>query len=135
MSSWFASVGKCKRIDLPEIKGWIEVREELSVGEERAAFAQTIKGQTEVEDGKIRTDYDAEKLSFSLVCAYLVDWSARDENDKSVPCDADHVKGLKSEIYNVIEKAVQAHDAKVRAAKKPKKGRTSVVPISSSVAG
>lgn len=106
---WFADVTGTTRIDIPAIEGWIEVRNELSVGEERKVFAGAIKGQTPTEDGKIRTEYDAEKVSFGLVRAYVVDWSARDEKDKPVEFSEGAVKALTPEAYTAIEDAVNKH--------------------------
>lgn len=117
-TNWFADVRATTRIDIPEIDGWIEVREELSIGDERRVFTSAIKGQTPTGDGQTRTDYDAEQVSFGLVVAHVVDWSARDGQDKPVPLTPDAIKRLKPSIYHAIEKAVTDHMEQVRAAKK-----------------
>lgn len=114
---WFADVAGITRLDLPEIGGWIEVRNELSVGEERRVFSGAIKGQTPMDDGKVRTDYDAEKVSFGMVVAYLVDWSARDRADKPVPVSESAIKALKPTAYRAIEDAVDRHAKALREAR------------------
>ena len=73
---------------------WIELREEISIGEERKIFAGAIKGQTLLKDGETRTEYDAQAISFGQVIAYLVDWDAKGEDGKSVDVNADTVRGL-----------------------------------------
>ena len=83
----FARVKNTTRYPLegfaPELT-WIDLREEISIGEERKIFAGAIKGQTALKDGDTRTEYDAQVVSFGLVVSYLVDWDAKDENGKSV---------------------------------------------------
>ena len=100
---WFAAIGDRKRYELPEIGGWVELRQELSIGEERNIYAQAIKGHVPLADGEVRIEYDRAKLSFGQVLAYLVDWSESQEINGS------SVQALKPEIYNVIETCVQAH--------------------------
>jgi hypothetical protein len=117
-TNWFADVRATARIDIPEIDGWIEVREELSIGDERKVFTSAIKGQTPTSDGQTRTDYDAEQVSFGLVIAHIVDWSARDKDDKPVSLTPDAIKRLKPSVYHAIEKAVTDHMEQVRASKK-----------------
>jgi hypothetical protein len=110
-----------KTLDLPDGE-WIEVREELSVGEQRKAYTAAVKGSTKTEDGT-RTEYDAQRLSFALVVAYLVSWSVRD--GKGQPVDITTldkrraaIEALDEESFNVIEAAIDAHVAEVTAAKK-----------------
>jgi hypothetical protein len=121
-----------KTIDLPDGE-WIEVREELSVGEQRKAYTAAVKGSTKTEEGT-RTEYDAQKLSFALVVGYLVDWSARDGNGKPVdistlPKRQAAVEALDAESFAVLEAAIEAHIEAVTAAKKT----TSEVATNSSV--
>lgn len=101
---------------------WIEVREELSVGEQRKAYTAAVKGSVKTDEGT-RTEYDAQKLSFALVVAYLVDWSARDGNDKPVDISTLEkrraaIEALDSESFEAIETAIEQHIAAVTAAKK-----------------
>lgn len=120
MSRLFANVKHNAKIDIPGFAPdltWIEVREELSIGEERKVFAGAIKGQTSLKDGETRTEYDAEKVSFGMVMAYLSDWDAKDEDGKSVDVSDDAIRGLHPDVYHVIEKAVNAHVERVRAKK------------------
>lgn len=111
---WFASVGELHEYELPEIGGWVRLRKELSIGEERAMFANAIKGTVPLDNGQMRIEYDQAKLSFGQVVAYLADWSDKQEISHSA------IEALKPEIYNVIEATVQKH---VEALGKKPKGR------------
>jgi hypothetical protein len=110
-----------KTLDLPDGE-WIEVREELSVGEQRKAYTAAVKGSTKTEDGT-RTEYDAQRLSFALVVAYLVSWSVRDAKGQPVDITTLEkrraaVEALDEESFNVIDAAIDSHVAGVTAAKK-----------------
>ena len=138
MARFFARVKNYKRIPLPEFEGgdyWIDVREELSIGEERKVFAGSIKGQTQLQDGDTRTEYDAERVSFGMVVGYLVDWNLTDDEGKTMDCTPESIRGLLPDAYHVIEKAVNAHVDEVKV-KKPKPApRPIAEPISFSAAG
>lgn len=102
---WFADIKRTTRYDLPAIGGWIALRNELTVGEERRAVSSAVKGQTMNADGTVRTDVDASVLAFATVRAYLADWSEpRDVNTSSI-------EGLRPEIFEAIEKQVNEHIA------------------------
>lgn len=110
------------RIDMGEGE-WIEVMEELSVGAQRKAYTSAIKGSVKLENGDTRTEYDAQKLSFALVCAYLVDWSARDEQGKGIDLSDPAKKlsileALTPEAYDALDEAIDAHIERVKSAKK-----------------
>ena len=120
MARLFARVKNTTRYPLegfaPELT-WIDLREEISIGEERKIFAGAIKGQTALKDGDTRTEYDAQVVSFGLVVSYLVDWDAKDENGKSVDVSPDTIRGLLPEVYNAIDDIVRAHVEATRAKK------------------
>jgi len=99
----FADVTGLREIDIPEIKGTITLRTELSVGEKRDIFRRAFKGQVDIGDGETRTEYDMLELTFGQVCAYLVDWSLKREVSR------DAIRALRSDVYAAIEKAVEKH--------------------------
>jgi hypothetical protein len=103
MSGWFANVSDRRRIEIPEIDGWIECRKELTVGEKRTMFSRAFKGQVTLENGDVRNEYDTREISFAKVCAYLVDWSDKSE------VSPDAIKALRTDIYDAIESAVDKH--------------------------
>jgi hypothetical protein len=100
---WFADVTGRRRIEIPEIGGWIECRQELGVGEKRAIFSRAFKGQVPLEDGNFRNEYDMQEVSFGQVMAYLADWSSKKE---LIP---EAVRALKPEVFAHIEAAVHKH--------------------------
>jgi hypothetical protein len=106
-SEFFADPTQATRIDVPAIKGWIEVRDEISIGEERKVFGAAVKGLVSTKDGEQRMDYDTEKVSFGNVVLYVTDWSLK----KTLSADA--LKSLKPAIYKAIDEAVQAHMSRV----------------------
>jgi hypothetical protein len=103
----FADVSGIKRIEIPEMAPgfYIEVRQELSVGEKRAIFSRAFKGQVPLEDGKtFRNEYDMREVSFGQVSAYLHDWS-----EKKTAGSHDAVRALTDEAFALIEAAVTKH--------------------------
>jgi hypothetical protein len=138
MSRLFARVKSTTRIPIegfaPDLT-WIEVREEISIGEERRIFAGAIKGQTALKDGETRTEYDAQAISFGQVIAYLTDWDAKGENGKSVECTPDLIKGLMPEVYHAIEEAVKTHVEATREKKATPAQMTNDEPTLRAVAG
>jgi hypothetical protein len=100
---WFSDVTASKRIEIPEIDGWIELRQELSIGEKRAMYKRAFKGQVTKDDGETRNEYDMAELSFAQVLAYLSNWSAKED------IHPDNVKAMHPEVYAHIEAAVQKH--------------------------
>jgi hypothetical protein len=106
-SEFFADPTQATRIDVPAIKGWIEVRDEISIGEERKVFGAAVKGLVSTKDGEQRMDYDTEKVSFGNVVLYVTDWSFK------TPLTPDALKNLKPKFYKAIDEAVQAHMQRV----------------------
>jgi hypothetical protein len=121
MSDLFADVAGRKRIEVPEVADgfWIECRNELSVGEQRAIFSKAFKGQVPLEDGTFRNEYDMGEISFGKVIAYLVDWS-----DKA-PVSGAAVRAMRPRFYGPIEAAVEKHieELEKNSESAPKKGR------------
>lgn len=127
-SSWFAKPS-VTRLSLPDLAGmdqdqWIEVKHELSAGEQRAAMARTVHSIR--ADGRIEPNL--EQVGVAEVLAYLVDWSLRDEQGKSVPLNESALKALRVDAARAIEDTVRAHVAAVaEAAKKASTGTTSLL--------
>ena len=134
----FANLKGTERIDLPELGIWIEVRQELSVGEKRRIFSDAFKGQTDIGGGQMRTEYDARKLTFGLIAAHIVDWNASQEQDGKVvpvPYRVEALEGLTSAAYEVIEKAVDKYTEASKQALGEASPATSAAPTSLSLAG
>lgn len=92
------------RIDLGDGE-WIEVRRELTAGEQRRAMARTVSSV----DMLGRVTPNMEQLGKTEVIAYLLDWSLRDANDKPVEVSEAAVDGLSPESFKLIADKVEAH--------------------------
>lgn len=92
------------RIDLGDGE-WIEVKRELTAGEQRRAMTSMI-GRIDLK-GSVTPNLDM--LGKAEVLAYLVDWSARDAADKPVPLTEDALDALAPASYKAIAEAVEAH--------------------------
>lgn len=127
-ADFFADPRKTTRLPVPAINGWIEVRDEISIGEERRVFANAVKGRTTTKDGEARMEYDAEKVSFGNTVLHVVDWSLKR------PLSADALKALKPEIYRTIDDAVKSHIDRVKEGNAPTLPSGSVSTTSASAA-
>lgn len=92
------------RIDLGDGE-WIEVRRELTAGEQRRAMTRMISSV----DMAGRMTPNMEQLGKTEVIAYLLDWSLRDANDKPVAVSEAAVDALSPESFKVIADAVESH--------------------------
>lgn len=125
-AEFFADPRKSTRIPVPAIRGWVEVRDEISIGEERRVFANAVKGATTTKDGEQRMEYDAEKVSFGNNVLHIIDWSFKK------PLSADAIKALKPPIYKAIDDAVAAHITRVKEGNAPSLPPSSESPTSGS---
>lgn len=106
--SWFVKP-ETVRVDLPGGQ-WLELKKQLTVGEERKQMAALVK---EVRaDGRMTPDF--EMVGKAEVLAYLVDWSLTGEDGKAVRIDTDARKAaavdlLHPDKFRVIADAVSAH--------------------------
>lgn len=91
---------------------WIEVKKQLTVGDQRTAF-QAIIGEIN-QEGWRRPRVDM--LGIAEVLAYLVDWSAKDKKGQRIKVSEDALKNLPTELFNEIEAAVTTHIAASQAA-------------------
>lgn len=105
---------------------WIDVKRELTVGEEKryrsAGFKQMSTAQGGGESSGPAIDVDWARLAIARVEAYLVDWSATrvDKAGKvvQVPVTRANIEGLAQEDFNEIDDAIQAYVARVAESKK-----------------
>ena len=108
MTQWFVRPATA-RVALPDGE-WIEVKQRLTIGEERRQQASVIK---EVRtDGRVTPDL--EMLGKAETLAYLVEWSLRDEDGRVVRIDTDARKSaaidsLSPEAFRLISEAITAH--------------------------
>lgn len=115
---------------------WIEVKKQLTVGEERSAFQQAI-GEVNSEGWRRP---NVEMLGLSEVHAYIVDWGGdgfRDEEGRSVQPTLAALQNMRPDDYREIETAIKDHvkemEAEERARKNGKDGETASATTSPSV--
>lgn len=114
------------RIDL-DGGDWIEVKKELSVGEERQYRTAGFK-RTNALSKEIDVDWSA--MALARVEAYLVGWSATDDKGKPVPVSARAIAGLSVEDFEAIDAAVQKHQESMAQEKKAPSGKSSLTSAS-----
>lgn len=107
------------RIDMGD-GDWIEIKVELTAGEQRSLQSAGLGGMTRSESDSERVEIGVDWAKFSLArsLAYVVDWNAKDEDGTPVPFDADTLKGLDDESLKRIEAAITKHIEARDAAKK-----------------
>src|SRR5690606_12168837 len=84
---------------------WIEVKKQLTVGEERAAM-QAVVGEVKA-DGSRKPNL--EMMGLAELHAYLVEWSFRDAKDKPVPVTLGAIRNLDVDTYREMEAALEQH--------------------------
>jgi hypothetical protein len=101
----------------------ITVKQRLSAGEKREAYARMYQSGA---DGQLQRH--PIMYAISMVCAYLVDWSLRDDDGKPVvirDLSTDQlqsvVDSLAFEDFNEIKDAIQAHEDAMVAARDAQK--------------
>jgi hypothetical protein len=132
---------------------YLIVKEKLTAGEQLEVFARLYKseggGAGGVTVGKMGVaesmTLDPLQVGLSMVLGYLLDWSLTDDDGRVVsirnqPLDVvtAALRNLEFDDYQEIVTAVQAHDAKIQAARQEKKrsgGPSGSGPISRSLSG
>ena len=117
-----------KIVRLPLSDGdWIDVKVELTAGEERASYARMTKT---LEAGK-PAQLDPAQVELATILAYLVGWSLVDAQGAPAPIDADTILGLDADTFTEIYKAIAAHEAaRVEEKKRILTGASASAPIS-----
>lgn len=95
---------------------WIEVKRELSIGEQRrvdtAGFRGMSQGQksddgTDEKNSEIGIDWKSQTFVRSLV--YITDWSLTDPRGNKLAIKMDTLENMRKPVYKAIEKALNAH--------------------------
>jgi hypothetical protein len=120
-----------------EISGgdWLIVRKHLTAGEQRGAHARLIKAGT-FTAGE-RPQLDPEKLGIAQACAYLLDWSITDVEDKPIRIRDQPFEFIEAalnaqepESLAEILRAIDTHDTAMAAAREQEKKVPTGVPAS-----
>lgn len=110
-------------------KFWIKVKKNLSVGEQRRMMknvsvvsAPVQRKGAEPEPAQAKLEWT--EYSFARCSAYLLDWSLADENDKKLPVTRSTMESLHTELFEIIDDAVDTHESSTAEEKKVKSGGT-----------
>ena len=100
-----------KRVDLThnDKPFWIELKTELSVGDTKKMQASGFRSLSQQPDKDVELNVDYALLVFVKIKVWLADWSLTDSKGKRLPCDLDTIRALKGPVFDLIEKAVDAH--------------------------
>lgn len=112
---------------------WLALRKRLNVGEERDILTAGWKGMTAgpTEPGgtaQININWSAQ--GFARAAAYIKDWSLTDDDGKKLSCDIDTIRSLRSEVFEVVERVLNAHVEAVQGERKTPAGETAPSGIS-----
>jgi hypothetical protein len=111
---------------------WIEVKRELTAGEQRKLFGGMVRDYDK-ESG--RPLLDPERVGRTRLSAYLLDWSFVDRQGKPVALNESAIDNLDVDTYAEINKALDVHEEAVeRARKNPQPGEPKSAATSPSVA-
>jgi len=91
---------------------WIDVKQELTTGEQRAMFADMRR---RLGPGELPT-LDPAQVSVARAKAYLVGWSFVDKDQRPVPVSASAIDQLDTRTFTEITTAVDLHEQATEAA-------------------
>lgn len=110
---------------------WIELKQELTIGEQRRMETAGFRGArtgTSVPEGDNEISIDWRAQSFARTEIYLVDWSLADDAGNKLKLTKDTIQALRQDVYDLIEKAINAHVEARAAVKKADAGNSTPNP-------
>ena len=107
-----------------DFKLW--VKKELTIGEQRAVetagFSRVSTGAKrgpvkaeDDDDAGVDVKVDWKKQSFMRTLVYVTDWTLTDEAGNKMPITREVIETLRPAVFDVIEKALNAHVERVKA--------------------
>lgn len=119
--TWFVDPTATVKLDLPGGE-WIEVKRELSYGDEQALAASMMGDIRTIEKSKNASlGVDMRRYQLKRFTTWITAWSARGPNGKAIEVNEAAVANLRSEIAAAIDAALDAH---IAALEDEKKGTT-----------
>ena len=100
---------------------WIEIKRQLTNGEQKAVNRAAFRSRYELTDGDTGSSFvemDMGSFALAKLGAYLVDWSFKDERGKDVKLTPDAMRNLDQETAAEIEAAIDTHIETLAAEKK-----------------
>lgn len=111
-----------RRIELSD-GDWIEIKKQLNVGEDRRYRAAGLKRLTGSPGSNAAAiDVDWGELALARVITYVVDWSFKDGNDKTVTVTPAAIQNLEPADFEEIDNAIQDHIKEMEEVKKANAG-------------
>ena len=92
---------------------YVDVKKELTAGEQRRMFAGMMRDMTLGE----KVTLNPELVGRTKVSAYVIVWSFVDAELKPVPVSDSAIDNLDTETYAELVKAIDAHEAAMEAVK------------------
>jgi hypothetical protein len=111
---------------------WIEVKRDLTIGEERGMLRSVSDVTAAVRQSPTSTataandpsaTFDWTEYSFSRILAYTVDWSLQDDKGNKLPRTREILGQFQKDLFDLIDNAIEAHieSAQKKSAPKPTK--------------
>jgi hypothetical protein len=125
------------RLDLSD-GDWIDVKRELTGGEERECTSRAIRGYfTDKDTGQQKADLDPNKILSVRAALYIHNWSLTDLDGRAIPWPLNKPLDVKLGIYSALDRDTMAEidDALVAlreaedAKKKPPSGASGTTPV------
>jgi hypothetical protein len=95
------------RLDLSD-GDWIEVKSELSYGEQQSLFLGDVQ-MTGMFGGEKDVKVDLEMINIRDMVMWIVDWSFEDAKGKRVPVSLESIKALTGSTAEEVDAALTAH--------------------------
>lgn len=108
--TWFVKPAVA-RLDLGDGQ-WVEIKEQITYGEAQRLTGSMLRSRVSRNDGADEVGVDYARFSVLKLQTWLVDWSARDEDDKPVPLSPAAIENLDPATAEAIDAAINAHLAK-----------------------
>jgi hypothetical protein len=87
---------------------WIEVKRELSYGEQQELFLRDVQ-MTGLAGGERNVSVDLQLINIRDMAMWIVDWSFEDAKGKRVPVSIDSIKALATDAAEEVDEALTAY--------------------------
>jgi hypothetical protein len=102
---------------------WIEIKKQLSVGDDRRYRSAGLKRLTGAPGSNAASvDVDWAELALARVTTYLIDWSFTDANGKSINVSPQAIQELQPDDFEEIDAVIVKHIEEMTAEKKANAG-------------
>jgi hypothetical protein len=96
---------------------WIEIKNELTYGEQEDLNSAGLRSMRRPEDGEAEITLQWNQFNTAKIAMWLADWSFRDEKDRPVQINRENIRNLTNETAQEILAAIEEHQANIEAKK------------------